>query len=61
MAEELDLTEVLSAVETVRRNYRKPLPGFKTRPKPTQIPNAGEAGDRQNCGAVALCADDRKP
>ena len=33
MEEELDLTEVLSAVERVRRSYRKPLPGFKTRAK----------------------------
>ena len=36
MKEELDVSEVLDAVERVQRGYRKPLPGNDHQPKDKQ-------------------------
>jgi hypothetical protein len=35
MNEEPDLTEVVEAVERLRRNYRRPLPGNDSHPEPS--------------------------
>jgi hypothetical protein len=45
MKEDLDLSDVLDAVDRVQRNYRKPLPGMKV--KPNRGADIQPSGDSQ--------------